>query len=204
MDNTNIRESNRETYKQKLSLHLDPNFNHKQEILKCISLHELCIYCKANNISPQQFGPFIESYLIHKCSMTKNNASKCIGDCKDKFNEDNEIKASLGGKEHNKFNYVQLRINHKINNYIFTAYYLSPENLNQLGELFIFKIKKEDIPLLIVKYGGYAHGTELKHGKITIEDLNDVSNSKEYALRPIYDSPLWKELLKFRVNESDL
>ena len=136
--------------------------------------------------------------------MTKNKASDCMGDCKDKYKEDNEIKASGGGKDHHKFNYVQLRANHKIDNYILTAYYLSSENLNQLGELLIFKIKKEDIIPLIFKYGGYAHGTKSKNGRITLDDLKDVNNSKEYDLRPKYGSPLWNELLKYRVTECEL
>ena len=37
-------------------------------------------------------------------------------------------------------------------------------------------------------------GTKDKMGPITLEDLNDKSNSKEYALRPIYGNPLWNKL----------
>jgi hypothetical protein len=192
-------------YQYKLkSLLENGNKNHKKEILKCKSLHEVNVYCKANRLTGQQLGPLTETWLIANCQMTKNNASDCIGDCKDKYMEDNEIKASSGGKDHNIFNYVQLRVNHKIENYILTAYYLSHDNLNQLGELFIFKVKKEEIIPLIFKHGGYAHGTKSKNGPITLEDLKDESNSKEYDLRPKYGSALWKELLKYRVNESDL
>ena len=44
--------------------------------------------------------------------MEKNKAGDCRGDCKDRFLEDNEIKASGGGKKHNSDNYVQIRLNH--------------------------------------------------------------------------------------------
>lgn len=192
-------------YHNKLkTLLLEPQNIHKQEILKCKDLHEVNIYCKANRLTGQQLGPFTEIYLINKCQMTKNKASDCIGDCKDIYMKDNEIKASGGGKEHNKFNYVQIRPNHKIDNYILTAYYLNNDNIDKLGELFIFKIKKEDITPLILKYGGYAHGTKSKNGEITLEDLNDEHNSKEYDLRPSYGNELWNELMVYRVNESDL
>jgi hypothetical protein len=41
------------------------------------------------------------------------------------------------------------------------------------GELYIFKVSKEDIKRIVVSFGGYAHGTIKEHGKITIESIND-------------------------------
>ena len=180
--------------------------NHKKEILKCETIKDAHIYCKINGLNGQRMGPLIEYYIKEKSCMEKNKASDCIGDCRDRFLEDNEIKASISGDAKNKYkyNYVQIRLNHKIHNYILTAYHLTDDNLKDLGELFIFKVKKEDIIELIFKYGGYAHGTKAKNGPITLEDLKDENNSKEYDLRPKYGGELWKELLKYRVNESDL
>ena len=105
--------------------------------------------------------------------MTKNNAHDCIGDlC---YNGTNlEIKASFGGKTHNKFNFVQIRMNH-ICEYVLTAYYLCQENVDVNG----------------VK----------KHGKITRESLDEADNDKEYALRPMYGDACWKALLAYRVDE---
>lgn len=194
---------NEET-KIKLKGLLDNVKDHKKEILKCEKIKDVHIYCKINNLSGQQTGPLVEYYIKVKFCMEKNNASECIGDCRDRFMEDNEIKASGGGMNHDSYNYVQLRVNHKIHNYILTAYHLTNDNLSELGELFLFKIKKDDMHSLIVKYGGYAHGTISKHGVITLEDLKKENNSKEYALRPKYNSPLWNELLKYRINECDL
>ena len=129
--------------------------------------------------------------------MTKNNASVCIGDLQ--FNLVNlEIKVSNGGKDNNKFNYVQLRMNH-VCEYILTAYYISDDNIEDMGELFIFKLNKKDIKKMILNYGGYAHGTTKQLGPITENDLDDITNMKEYAFRPKYGDKCWGELLTFRV-----
>ncbi len=172
---------------------------HTDTIMNLPTLKEAHAYCKYNNMSGQFTGPVLEKYIEKKYEMTKNNASECTGDLKCN-NVNIEIKASNGGKENNKFNYVQLRMNHDCV-YIFTAYYINYNNLDNLGDLFIFKLKKEDIKPLIVKYGGYAHGTIGELGPISIEDLNDTQNQKEYALRPKYDDKCWKELLQFRLDE---
>jgi hypothetical protein len=127
--------------------------------------------------------------------MTKNMASLCIGDLK--CNHKNiEIKISCGGKDNHKFNYVQLRINH-VCDYILTAYYLNISNIDELGEFFIFKLNKNEIKKLILKFGGYAHGTIDKLGAITKKDLDDNT----YALRPKYGDKYWNELLSFRIDE---
>ena len=81
---------------------------------------------------------------------------------------------------------------------------MTEDNHMNGGELYLFKIKKEDLYPMLFKYSGYAHGTISEHGNITMEDLKKDNNLKEYALRPKYDSPLWKELLDYRINESDL
>jgi hypothetical protein len=175
------------------------NKKHTETIMGLPTLKDAHIYCKYNNLSGQFTGPVLEKYIKIKYKMTKNSASSCNGDLKCK--ETNvEIKASNGGKENNKFNFVQLRMNHNCE-YILTAYYLDYSNLEDLGELYIFKLNKENIKPLIVKYGGYAHGTIGELGEITIEDLNDVTNPKEYALRPKYGDKCWNELLHFRIDE---
>lgn len=184
--------------KQLLDSHKSNKF-HTEKIMKLPTLKDAHMYCKINNLSGQFTGPVLEKYIKINYNMTKNSASYCIGDLK--CNEINvEVKASNGGKENNKFNYVQLRMNHNCI-YILTAYYLDYNNLKNLGELYIFKLNKKNIIPLIENYGGYAHGTIGKLGKITIEDLNNINNQKEYALRPIYNDKCWNELLKFRIDE---
>jgi len=170
--------------------------NHKKEILNQDNLKEAHIYCKINNLSGQISGPLIENYIKTKYNMLKNNPSNCIGDLN--CNEKNiEVKISNGNKN---FNYVQLRMNHNCE-YIFTAYHLDYTNLNQAGELFIFRLKKEDIKKLIIKYGSYAHGTIKKLGQICKQDVDKTDNIKEYALRPKYGDKCWKELLQYRITD---
>jgi hypothetical protein len=173
--------------------------NHKIEIVKTGSIKQAHIYCKINQLSGQVSGPLIEHYIKEKYCMIKNNASRCNGDLQ--YNKINyEIKISNGGKENNKFNYVQLRMNHDCV-YIFTAYYISVDNIESEGELFIFKLNKEDVKRLIFAFGGYAHGTVKKLGEITEVELNNSANDKEYSIRPKYGDKCWNELLKFRVDD---
>lgn len=197
-----ITDNQQDETKIKLKQLLDSscsNKKHTENIMNLPTLKEAHIYCKFNNMSGQFTGPVLEKYIEKKYNMTKNNASSCNGDLK--CNDlDVEIKASNGGKENNKFNFVQLRMNHNCE-YILTAYYIDYTNLETLGELYIFKLNKENIKQLIEKYGGYAHGTIGELGKITMDDLNDKGNQKEYALRPRYGDKCWNEMLQFRVDE---
>lgn len=173
--------------------------DHKLEIMKQPNIKYAHIYCKINQLPGQVAGPLIENYIKYKYNMIKNNSSLCIGDLQ--YKETNlEIKVSIGGKDNNKFNYVQLRMNHSCQ-YILTAYYVDTENVQTLGELFIFKLNKKNIIPLIFKYGGYAHGTIQKLGPITEEDLEDTQNDKEYAIRPKYGDKCWCDLLQFRIEE---
>ena len=172
--------------------------DHKLQILKLPDIKRAHIYCKENILSGQVSGPLIEHYIQHKYGMRKNSASLCIGDLQSNQLSNLEIKVSNGGKENNKFNYVQLRMNHTCD-YILTAYYIHESNLDSLGELFIFKLNKKEIKNMILKHGGYAHGTIQKLGKITVEDLDSDTNEKEYAIRPKYGDKCWLDLLKFRI-----
>lgn len=173
--------------------------NHKSEIMKLDTIKNAHIYCKLHNLSGQVSGPLLEYFIKNKYKMEKNNASYCIGDLK-YCGKNIEIKVSNGGKNNNKFNYVQIRINHDCE-YIFTAYYLNYENVESEGELFMFRLDKEQIKKLILKFGGYAHGTIKKLNKITKSDLDDPYNDKEYALRPTYNDKCWNELLNYRIHE---
>lgn len=172
---------------------------HKEEIMKCQSLKEAHIYCKLQKLSGQVTGPLIENYIKEKYNMEKNSASLCIGDLKHN-GVDIEVKVSTGGQSNNKFNYVQMRMNHCCE-YLLTAYYLDYNNLEKGGELYIFRLKKEQLREAIAQYGGYAHGTVKKLGAITMDDLLNGDNDKEYALRPKYGDACWNYLLQYRVED---
>ena len=119
------------------------SINHFDKILTLPLLKDAHAYCKCNQLSGQLTGPLLEHYIKHKYRMTKNNASECNGDLNHN-NTNIEIKVSCGGMRHNSFNYVQIRMNHTCE-YILTAYYLCKNNIDNLGELFIFRLNKDAI-----------------------------------------------------------
>ena len=177
--------------------------NHEEQILQKPTLKEAHIYCLLHSISAQQYGPLLEKYIISKYGFTKLSSSECEGDCS-KHGENIEIKTSLGGFHHNKFNFVQIRIAQPIQTYLFTAYHLNSDNVEREGDFYLFRIPKRNMKRLLAQHGGYAHGTLKEHGKITMESLEDETNRKEYSLRPRYMDSCWTELLRFQIEESEL
>lgn len=188
--------------KNKLENVLNDENSFLDEILKKKTLKEAHIYCKINKLSGQISGNLIEKYIENKFNMKHNKCSDKLGDaCKGSKNF--EIKISNGGKTHSEFNFVQIRLNHNCD-YLFSAYYICKENLEFLGELFIFKLDKKAIQHLILKHGKYAHGTIDILGKITKDDISNNLNNKEYALRPKYGDKCWNDLLKYRISEDKI
>lgn len=176
---------------------------HEDRIMKLSTLKEAHAYCVIHSVSAQQYGPMLERFIRTKFNYIKNKAEDCTGDCS-KDGKNSEVKVSLGGITHAKFNFVQIRPTHDCETYILTAYHLSPENVESEGELYVFKVPKEDIKRIVVSHGGYAHGTIREHGPITIESLNDKTSIKEYALRPKINDDCWKALVPFNISESEL
>ena len=177
--------------------------NHTEQVMKLHTLKEAHMYCVIHSVSAQQYGPLLEKFIRIRFNYEKNNSKDCTGDCS-KDGKNSEVKVSLGGATHTKFNFVQIRPSHDCDTYILTAYHLSIENADAEGELYIFRVPKSDMKNIVALYGGYAHGTIKEHGIITTVDLNDETNTKEYALRPkIYDD-CWKALLQFRVADASL
>ncbi len=111
-----------------------------------------------------------------------------------------EIKISIHAKN-SRINFVQIRVDHDVQFYIFIAYNMYA-NVN-LGKAHIFKVPSEAVYNMVVKYGGYAHGTIEMNGPITMETLR--GHNLEYALRcnPNATSgksaKLWNELLQYEV-----
>lgn len=118
-----------------------------------------------------------------------------------------EIKISLHDKKC-CFNFVQIRPHHDIDYYILIGLNLFEDNF---GKAYILKVPTKIIIELIIKYGGYAHGTIRKNGKITLENINkNKIKGYEYALRPNINASkntkkqiLWKELEQFQVEYKD-
>ena len=176
---------------------------HEDQIMKLETLKDAHTYCVIHGVSAQQYGPLLERFIRTKFNFVKNKAEDCTGDCS-KDGKNSEVKVSLGGATHSKFNFVQIRPSHDCETYILTAYHLSSENVESEGDLYVFKVPKSEMKSLIISYGGYAHGTIKEHGKITIDSLNDVKSTKEYALRPSINDDCWKALMHFTVPETAL
>ena len=175
--------------------------NHEEEIMKRPTLKEAVVYCIIHGLSGQKYGPLIEKFIQIKYNYTKNKAEDCTGDCS-KDGNNSEVKVSLGGATHTKFNFVQIRPSHDCDTYILIAYHLSIENVESEGELYVFHVPKSEIKKIVVSFGGYAHGTNKEHGVITTESLD--TSMKEYAIRPTINSPCWNALMMFRISESSL
>ena len=177
--------------------------DHNIEIMKKKTLKDAHIYCIENNISSQIYGPLLERYIREKYGYLKNKISDCNGDMY-KNGKNIEIKTSLGGKEHNKFNFVQIRPFHKCDYYILTCYHLCADNIDQLGQLYIFYLTESNMIEILLKHGQYAHGTMNQHGPITIENLLNKEKLMEYSLRPKFGDSCWNDLLKYRTSENQL
>lgn len=173
--------------------------DHDVQIMKEPTLKDAHIYCVINCISAQQYGPLLEKFIWTKFKYSKNKAKDCTGDCS-KDGNNIEIKVSLGGSTHEKFNFVQIRPDHDCD-WLLTAYHLSLDNVEQEGELFIFKVSKAQIKQLIVSHGGYAHGTIKQNGKIAHETFNE---NALYALRPTVNDECWNALMAFRILETTM
>ncbi len=197
-----IDESNR--VDQLKTILMASNKDHKKPIIEEATLKDAHIYCIINHISAQQYGPLLQHYIIQKFGFTVNKAKDTNGDCS-KDGNNFEVKVSLGGSKFNKYNYVQIRPSHNIQYYLLTAYHVDEASVEIEGSLFIFKVSKEDMNKLLVSHGSYAHGTKKEHGTIiTLEELNDDTNKKEYALRPSYNDRCWKDLLPHQITEAQL
>jgi len=189
---------------KRLKEHLSASrIDHEYGIMQAPTFKDAHVYCIVNKISGQKYGGLLEMYFRMKFGYQKNNAKDCTGDCS-KDGKNSEIKVSLGGGKHLKFNYVQIRPNHDCDFYILTAFSLTDENVEEEGELYIFRVPKEEVKKLVVAYGGYAHGTNKEHGAITISKMENENNNCEYALRPVINSECWEQLMQYRITESSL
>lgn len=188
----------------KLKEHLvNANVKHDAQVMQLTTLKDAHVYCVLYRVSAQQYGPLLERFIRTTFNYVKNNANECTGDCS-KDGNNSEVKVSIGGATHSKFNFVQIRPAHDCDNYILTAYHLCHDNVADEGELYIFKISKDAIKKLIVSHGGYAHGTIKEHGAITTDSIDVEHVIKEYALRPSINDECWKALLPFRIFETEL
>ena len=168
-----------------------------EKINKCGNLTQKCILAR-EYLTPQ--STTFQDIIMNDLEIIKP-IDEISGDgCKNGVNY--EIKTSIHAKGC-KQNFVQIRPDHNINYYILISYNLY-DTTSKIGKAFIFKIPSNNLYDLIVKYGGYAHGTCKKLGEINIDNIK--GRNCEYALRcdpnkkkgKNYD--IWNELLKYEVD----
>ena len=164
-------------------------------IQHCNSLTEKCILAR-EFLSPQ--STHIES-IIKKDLEIGNPKNESSGDgCKNDVNY--EIKVSLHAKQ-SKLNFVQIRPDHDIDYYILIAYNMYHDSEDELGKGYIMKVPSIDMYDLVIKYGGYAHGSCKKLGNITSDNLR--GRNCEYALRcnpnvvSGVNQEIWNQLLQY-------
>jgi hypothetical protein len=136
-----------------------------------------CLLCKSY-LSPSQWGPLLEKHIKDVLKITKAKDSMS-GDGCSRNKKNVEIKVSLGTSTMGQFNFVHLRPEHKLDYYIMLAYDV---HHGKFGKVYWFLCPAKEIYKLIPQYGGYAHGTVAKLGKISSTNLR--GKNKEYALRP--------------------
>ena len=81
--------------------------NHEEQIMKLVTLQEANTYCVIHDVSAQKYGPLLEKFIRTKFNYNKNKAENCTGDLS-KDGKNSEVKVSLGGANHTKFNFVQI------------------------------------------------------------------------------------------------
>lgn len=188
-------------YKNLVSLLKEKDNYNKEKILNKIynskTLTEKCILIR-NYLSPQS----TDMEKIIKTELKINNAIDNTSGDGMKNNIKYEIKYS-GHAKKSKLNFVQIRPDHNVDEYILICYNMYDKSSN-LGKGYCFKIPHEKINELIIKYGGYAHGTKKCLEKIT--ETNLKGRNCEYALRcnpnaknGSKDNNLWNELCKYEV-----
>ena len=170
-----------------------------EQIRSCNSIEQKAILIRAF-VNPQGNIPEL---IIKEDLQIGKPVDELSGDgCKNGINY--EIKYS-GHAKKCKFNWLQIRPDHEIHFYILLGYDMYHDD--NLGKVFTFKIPAEDLYELIEDYGGYAHGTIKKNGKITKENLK--GRGLEYTLRAqpsakkeTKSGRLWSRLLDYEVDYS--
>jgi len=144
-----------------------------------ITLKDYAIECLYYGVSPQAYGSGAQAVVKNICGF-KKETKEDRGDFIYK-NKAIEYKFSIANSD-GKINFVQLRPSHKIDYYIL-SYYDPKETGPDMLENFV--CRSRDLYLLLPEFGGYAHGTVKKNGKITNENIEkNIEHGCEYALRP--------------------
>lgn len=163
-------------YKQLIAKQRRQSSTKKNDILKKIlntyDITKKCLLLREYS-SPQ--STYFETIIRRDLKLNKP-INEISGDGT-KNGKNYEIKASIHDKK-SKFNWVQIRPDHNVHFYILIGFNIHED---ELGKVYNYKIPSEELYKIIAKYGGYAHGTCKKLGKITLENIK--GRNCEFALR---------------------
>lgn len=168
--------------------------NHWAALLSFLTLKEAFAYSKAE-LSGPQYGVSLQKWITIKFGWDRPDPKLLKGDIVTKKSAF-ELKVSLGTKTYNKFNFVQVRLQHTVDFYVLIAYYVTEANLAKLGEIFIFKLTKKEIVHFVGK--SYSHGTTSSWAATSAETIKTYS---EKDVRVSFGSKKWVNLLKFRISQ---
>jgi len=174
---------------------LEDKKNILEKITREKTLTGKCILARIY-LSPQS------TYLETICKKDLNIGNAINSTSGDGYKNGNnyEIKTSIHANK-SKINFVQIRPDHNVDYYIFIAFNMY-EN-NTIGNAHIFKIPSKIVYELIVRFGGYAHGSCTMLGKITSDNIK--GRNCEYDLRCDPNTKkgksfdIWNEFMKYEV-----
>ena len=174
------------------------NFDAKQEIAKAKTFRDAAIIAKSE-LSPQAAATPLESWVKARLGITPAlNETSGDGVYQGRAVE---LKQTLGGKTGSALNFVQMRPDHDIEEYILTHYDIFNDDTTWL------RVPAGAMNNLIVEYGGYAHGTIKALGPITADTLK--GRNCEYCLRPCSQGTgkkreLWDHMLQWQWHPEQL
>lgn len=175
-----------------------PNLGLSEKLNKATTLTEKFLILR-DAVNAQSAGKKVEAMIMKDLNIGPP-LDKTSGDG-NKNNINYEMKFSLHDKD-GKFNFVQIRPDHKIDFYIVGGYNIWE---GEIGKAYICKVPSEELYKLIPEYGGYAHGTVEEYGEITCDNIK--GRNCEFALRPnpngkegTKPKKLWNEIKKYEVD----
>ncbi len=154
------------------------------DVLTASTFEEACATCLLAGLSPQSFGHLLEKWIAQTFDYAKDKE----GDV-NIHGRSVELKVSLGGKTRKRFNFVQLRLNRDID-FLLVAYHLSKENVQTLGETYLFYVPNKDMKHLLRTHGSLAHGKKAEMSG---------NSFQEKALRPVLGDAAWNALCAFQI-----
>ena len=132
-------------------------------------------------VSSQSYGPKMEKFYISQCGFEKVSSKLDRGDFKTHKDVYGEYKFTYSPEyKSHSYNFVQIRPWQDIAGYVFEVY-SDVEGFQRLN------ITKEDLKVVLEKYGQLAHGTK----------ETNLNEKKELAIRGKIGDDCWKDMISF-------